>query len=125
MASAINWFEIPVNDLARAKKFYASIIGSEFHEMEMDSIKMAFFPVDQSDPTNIGGALVSGEGFSPSPNGTLVYLNGGDDLNGILSRVEPAGGAVVVPKTHISDDIGYFAIFSDSEGNRVALHSRG
>ncbi|MGB1242276.1 MAG: VOC family protein, partial [Chitinophagales bacterium] len=56
-------------------------------------------------------------------SGSLVYLNGGSDLATPLSRVGAAGGEVVVPKTKISDEIGYFAIFMDTEGNKMAFHS--
>jgi predicted enzyme related to lactoylglutathione lyase len=53
----------------------------------------------------------------------MIYLNGGDDLSGMLSKVEEAGGSVVVPKTQITPEIGFFAIFMDPEGNKVAMHS--
>ncbi len=68
-----------------------------------------------------GGRL----GQRPGPMGTIIYLNGGDDLSVPLARVAPAGGAVIVPKTTISPEIGCFAVFRDSEGNHVGLFSRG
>jgi predicted enzyme related to lactoylglutathione lyase len=76
-----------------------------------------------TDHTAVGGAIVHGDGGSPSTNGTLVYLNGGDDLSPMLGRVEEAGGTVVVPKTEIGNDFGFFAHFIDTEGNKVGLHS--
>ncbi len=84
-------------------------------------LRMGFLPHGQQE---VGGALVEGEGYEPSESGSLVYLNGGPDLAGPLSRVEDAGGAVVVPKTKISDEIGYFAIIKDTEGNKIAFHSQ-
>jgi len=66
---------------------------------------------------------VQGEGGVPSQNGTMVYLNGGDDLAPLLARVAQAGGQVVVPKTEIGSDFGFFAHFVDTEGNKVGLHS--
>lgn len=120
MSSAINWFEIPAADFARAKKFYSTIMDGELPEMEMGGFMMAFFPADN---TGVGGAIVSGEGCVPSDKGSLIYLNGGDDLNTVLSRVEDAGGKVIMPKTAIGNDYGYCAIFTDSEGNRMGLHS--
>jgi predicted enzyme related to lactoylglutathione lyase len=79
---------------------------------------MAYFPVDKG----IGGALIYGPGCVPSDTGTLVYLNAGNDLDGILGRVDLAGGRVIMPKSLVSEAAGWFALFIDSEGNRVALH---
>lgn len=122
MSSAISWFEIPATDFARATKFYSTIIDGELAEMDMGEMKMAFFPAENP---GIGGAIISGEGCVPSDTGSLVYLNGGDNLDTVLARVEDAGGKVVMPKTAIGNDYGYFAIFNDTEGNRMGLHSMG
>ena len=120
MAHALNWFEIPVTEFARAKNFYETVLGTTIATMEMGPIKMGML---SSDPDAVGGALVQGEGSVPSQNGTMVYLNGGDDLAPMLARVEQAGGAVVVPKTEIGNGFGFFAHFVDTEGNKVGLHS--
>lgn len=120
MQNLINWFEIPAKDISRAKKFYHSILGLEMNETEMFGTKMAFFPTDGS---NVSGAIVQGEDYSPSTTGALVYLNGGNNLEKALLKVESAGGKIIVPKTQISPEMGYFAIFLDSEGNKIALHS--
>jgi len=120
MANAINWFEIPVSDIDRASRFYSSILGSELQYMEMMGIKMAFLPMDGQ---GVGGALCQGEGYEPTAGGAKIYLNGGDDLSVALSRVEKAGGKVVMPKTKINDEIGYMAFFVDTEGNNLAFHS--
>jgi predicted enzyme related to lactoylglutathione lyase len=120
MANAINWFEIPATNHERAVRFYSQVLGRDLQPMEMAGVKMAFLPADEGE---IGGAICTGEGYKPSVDGTLVYLNGGEDLNTPLSKVEKAGGKVVMPKTKISDEIGYMAFFTDSEGNKIALHS--
>lgn len=120
MANAINWFEIPVNDIDRACKFYGDILASKIEKMAFGDYYMAFFPSQQE---GVGGALVKGAGYTPSQEGTLAYLNGGDDLNTVLNRVESAGGKVVIPKTMINDQYGFYARFNDTEGNLVALHS--
>jgi predicted enzyme related to lactoylglutathione lyase len=122
MQNMINWFEIPTADISRAKKFYQTILGTEMNETEMFGTKMAFFPTDGS---NVSGAIVQGEDYTPSSQGALVYLNGGSNLETSLSKVETAGGKVIVPKTQISPEMGYFAIFIDTEGNKIALHSIG
>ncbi|MFP5445258.1 MAG: VOC family protein, partial [Betaproteobacteria bacterium] len=98
MPHALNWFEIPVTDFTRAKTFYETVLGITIAPMEMGPTTMGML---STDPTAIGGALVQGEGSVPSQNGTMVYLNGGDDLTPMLARVAQAGGAVVVPKTEI------------------------
>jgi predicted enzyme related to lactoylglutathione lyase len=120
MKNAINWFEIPAVDFARSVKFYSAILSTEMPQMEMGGCMMAFFPCDRE---TVGGAVVSGNGYKPSAEGSIVYLNGGDDLSEVLSRVEAAGGKVLLPKTLIREDIGYWAFFLDTEGNKVGLHS--
>ncbi len=120
MANAINWFEIPAANFDRAKKFYSEVLDAELPVNEMMNVKMAFFPMERG---SVGGAVCAGEGYTPSTDGAKIYLNGGEDLSAPLSRVEAAGGKVVMPKTKISDEIGYFAIFMDTEGNQVAFHS--
>lgn len=121
MTNAISWFEIPASDFKRAKKFYSTIYDYDMPEMEMGPVLMGMLPHDQSG--GIGGALCFGEGYEPSDKGAKVYLNGGSDLNTVLNRVEGAGGKVLLPKMMISEEHGYFAIFMDTEGNHVSLHS--
>ena len=120
MANVINWFEIPATDHQRAVKFYSQVLGTDLQPMEMSGIKMAFLHAEEG---SIGGAVCCGKGYKPSAEGTLVYLNGGNDLSAPLSRVEKAGGKVIMPKTKISEEIGYMAFFLDSEGNKIAFHS--
>jgi hypothetical protein len=121
MENMINWFEIPAKDIARAISFYKKILNVEIHETEMMGTKMGFLP---SDGKNVSGAIVQGEDYTPTSDGAVLYLNGGDDLQNPLSRIEAAGGKIIVPKTQISPEIGYFAMFIDTEGNRMALHSQ-
>ncbi|MFN8358975.1 MAG: VOC family protein [Candidatus Kapaibacterium sp.] len=121
MKNAINWFEIPATDFDRAVKFYSAILDTQLPTTVMGGYNMAFLPTEEK---GVGGAIVSGDGCEPSQMGTLVYLNAGNDLTDILSRVEPNGGSVVLPKTLITEDIGYMAAFIDSEGGKVALHSQ-
>ena len=107
-------------DFLRAKKFYSQIVSIEMHEANMGGMDMAFFP---SSENAVSGALVHGEGYKPSTDGAVVYLNGGDDLTLVLNKIEAAGGTVLMPKTQITPDHGYFALFKDTEGNKLALHS--
>lgn len=120
--NAINWFEIAVSDLKRATAFYESIFQCKMDSMEFpNGLQMSVFPTE---PGTTGGALCYYPNFyQPSATGTIVYLNGNPDLQIVLDRIEEAGGKILMPKTKISDDIGFMALFKDSEGNTVALHS--
>lgn len=91
------------------------------HIMEAMGMKSAFFPADLQNG-GIGGCIIKGQGYEPTQNGALVYLNGGDDLSVPLSKVEKAGGKVLVPKTSLGPN-GYMAQFTDTEGNKLAFHS--
>lgn len=121
LVSAINWFEIPATDFDRAVRFYSNIYDYEIPTRDTGHIKMGFFHHQQG--AGIGGAVVSGEGYTPSKNGTKVYLNGGADLQTVLDRVTGAGGQVIMGKKQISPEIGFMAVIEDTEGNRVYLHS--
>lgn len=120
MTNAINWFEIPVTDFTRAKRFYETILGVEIMEMPFPNGKYGIFPTNMGN--SVGGAIAQMQGAEPSDKGTLVYLNGGDDLNISLNKVKDAGGEIILPKTSIGQN-GYMAHFIDTEGNKVALQS--
>jgi len=79
---------------------------------------MAYFPAEHG----VGGALIQGPGCYPNDSGVLIYLNAGGDMDSILARIEGAGGRIIMPRTLIGDQAGHFALFIDSEGNRLALH---
>jgi predicted enzyme related to lactoylglutathione lyase len=122
--NAISWFEIPTSDLGRAQKFYETIFGMNMIPMDTPQIQMRMFPLENM-MTSVGGALVHTDGFHiPSAtDGPLLYLNANPDVQLVLDRIEAAGGKILVPKTQISPEYGYMAVFIDTEGNRVALHS--
>ena len=120
---AINWFELPVNDFDRAKKFYETIFDYQMPENQMGSARMGFLLYDFQNGGR-GGAIVHNPAFyTPSANGTLVYLNCNPNLAEVLARVNVAGGKVVQEKALIAPGLGYWALIVDTEGNRVALHS--
>ena len=115
----VNWFEIPVHDLTRSVAFFNQVYGIEMETVENGEYAMALFPVE----TGVGGALVKGQGSTPSETGVLIYLNASDDMTTMLGRISDAGGRIIMEKTLINADAGYFALFVDTEGNRLALHS--
>ena len=121
MKNAISWFEIPATNYERAKKFYNTMLGIKIADMHMPEGKYGMFPYD-NDNNGVGGGLVEMKGTQPSADGVTIYLNGGNDLSGPLSRVEAAGGKILMPKTDIGEN-GFMAQLLDTEGNRVALHS--
>lgn len=120
----LNWFEIATHDLDRATKFYETVFGVELETLDLPNIRMRSFP---SAPGNgkLCGALVNSGMHKPSAEGTIVYFNANPDPSVPLARVEAAGGEVLLPKTHTSDDIGHMAFLTDTEGNTVAMHSQG
>jgi predicted enzyme related to lactoylglutathione lyase len=59
----------------------------------------------------------------PGMDGTIVYLNANPSIQSVIDRIESAGGKVLMPRTQVSEEIGYMAFFVDSEGNRIGLHA--
>lgn len=119
MNSPIVWFELPVVDMERAIRFYESVFALKLRREDCGGHPLAVFPHADAQAS---GALVKMPQLAPRDNGTLVYLHGGEDLNLALARIRAAGGEVVMEKTSLGE-IGHIALFIDSEGNRVGLHS--
>ncbi len=120
MQHLVNWIEIPTTDITRAKKFYGAILGVGFHDMAIGPTRYAIFPAE--DRYNCG-ALAQGANYHPGSSGPTIYLDGGKDLDAVLSKVEKAGGKVTLKKMFLSDDAGYIGMFMDSEGNNIGLHN--
>jgi uncharacterized protein len=114
------WFEIPAGDFARAKRFYEQVFGVALKEEQMGAMRLGVFPYAGE---AVSGCVIAGQGYTAGKDGSVVYISAGRDLAEALARVERAGGKVLVPKTLINAEIGYFAHFLDSEGNRVGMHS--
>ncbi len=118
--NAINWFEIFVTDIARARTFYEKILQDKLVDAGLEGAQMAIFPYDNMN--GIGGALTLMDGCKPGPGGTMVYLNVEGDLDGVLSRIPAAGGKVIRGRFAIPPH-GFIGILEDTEGNPVGLHS--
>ena len=120
MNSYVSIFEIPATNIQRAIGFYEGIFGLKIEKMEMPGMQMGILPYEDQ---MVVGVIIQDEESQPSANGITVYLNGGNDLQVILDKVETNGGKVIMPKTPHADESGYFALFLDTEGNRLGLHS--
>lgn len=120
MESYISLFEIPATDISRAVNFYQSILDINIEIMEAPGMEIGVFPYEDQAVT---GVIMKEEGLKPSAEGVTIYLNGGDNLQVILDKVQQNSGKIMVPKTPHADEVGYFAIFLDSEGNKIGLHS--
>jgi uncharacterized protein len=120
--NTVGWFEIPVNDMKRAAKFYGTVLNCEINVQNFGGMLFGFFP-NAGDAYGATGALVKQESYVPSHDGALVYITC-DDLQNELDRIPDAGGTIIKAKTMISNEHGYMAAFEDCEGNRVGLHSK-
>jgi predicted enzyme related to lactoylglutathione lyase len=119
--SMVSIVEIPVENFPRARDFYQATLQLSVEEVAMGETLMGLLPGEG----DVSVALVKGEGYQPTALGSVVYFQAGADLQPVLDRVVRAGGTVLVPKTEISPEMGYFAQFTDTEGNRLGLHSLG
>ncbi|MEY8870314.1 VOC family protein [Gaetbulibacter jejuensis] len=118
----VGWFEIPVNDMDRAKAFYEAVFKVDIQIVDFGGMLMGWFPYEEG-KEGAAGTLIKQDTYIPSQEGTLVYFIC-EDVQNELDRIEAAGGKLYQPKTQISPEHGFMAAFIDTEGNRVALHSR-
>ena len=123
--NVVGWFEVPVTDMDRAVSFYESVFGFQLQRVPFGDLEMAWFPSVENGLGAMGSLVRQPEYYKPSTDGTLVYFTAhSGDLNNELGRVEAAGGKVLSPKKLIAEEYGYMALVVDTEGNRIALHSR-
>lgn len=120
MEKLLAFFEIPASDFGRAVQFYETVFQFKLAASEWEEEKMAFFPAKDGD---VPGAISWTKGFDPSDKGVLIHFQV-EDVSDTLTRIEEQGGKTIRPKTKIEcENMGYFAIFSDSEGNTIGLYS--
>jgi len=120
MKSYISMFEIPATDISRAINFYQALLDIKIEKMDVEGMQMGILPYEGQMVT---GVIIQADGYKPSADGVTMYLNAGENLQVVLDRVEKNGGQIILPKTAHADESGYFAIFLDSEGNKMALNS--
>jgi uncharacterized protein len=117
-------FEIPADDIARAKDFYSSVFGWQLETMPMpegEYTSVVTTPVDETsqqptEPGAINGGMMQRDAHTPSPVITIDV----DGIDQALKEVEAAGGSTVLPRTAIPG-MGAYAYFKDSEGNVMGL----
>ena len=120
MKNLISIVEIPVSDFSRAVKFYEAVVGVSIQQMEMGEVTMGVLPSEEG---TVNVVLAKGNDYKPTAHGAILYLQAGEDLQPMLDRVKQHGGQISVPKTQISPEMGFFALFVDTEGNTLGLHS--
>ena len=118
MLNAIVWCDIPVKDLDRALKFYSEVLSQTVSKQEFGQMEFGLLPHEGE---SVGGCLIA-EG-KPAADGPMVYLNCDKRLDAAIGAVEKNGGKVLQAKHQIGP-YGFRAIVQDSEGNRIALHSK-
>lgn len=123
--NVVGWFEIPVTDMDRAVRFYEAVLAIKLERHLLGPLEMAWFPT-VAGGTGSAGTLVRHEAYyKPSADGVLLYFTAkSGDVANELARVEAAGGKILAPKKLISPEYGHMALILDTEGNRIALHSR-
>jgi len=100
-------------------RFTKQLSELKFRKPKSSEQRWGSFPQTE----NVSGAIVQGEDYRPSTEGVLAYLIGGNDLQTVLDKIENNNGKIIVPKTQISPELGYFGMFIDTEGNKIAVHS--
>lgn len=120
MKNLVSIVEIPAIDFERARRFYESVLDISIEAIAMEGAQMGLFPCDAG---SLSVVLLGSQEYSPSASGVTAYLNAGNDLQAVAEKVAANGGTITVPKTFIAPESGYFALFIDTEGNRLGLHS--
>ena len=117
--NSVGWFEIYVDDMERARKFYEAVFEVKLEKLPID-IEMFTFPMNEDAPGS-SGSLVHMPGFPAGKNSVLVYFSC-EDCSVQESRVEGAGGRIGKPKLSIGP-YGFISLVYDTEGNMFGLHS--
>jgi len=120
MINPVGWFEIYVDDMARAKAFYEGVFSTKLERLAAPEPEMWAFPM-ASDKSGASGSLVYMPGFSPGRNSILVYFSCADCAYE-EKRVLDLGGRIEKSKFSIGQ-YGFISLVYDSEGNMIGLHS--
>jgi predicted enzyme related to lactoylglutathione lyase len=120
----VGWFEIPVINMERAIRFYETVLDMKLTPTRILTYEMAMFPFTEGSPGCSGALMVQNDNFKPGRDGVMIYISSpSGDVSRELERVEAAGGIVVLNKELITEEVGYWGMFMDTEGNKIGLHS--
>lgn len=125
--NVVGWFEIPVDDMDRAIKFYNHVFGWDLKKMPFwEKDEMAMFPIDmEKDLPGSGGMLYKGVNAKPGDSGTIVFFTSfSGNCEYELDKVKELGTEILMEKTEIPGGFGFMILVKDSEGNKIAVHSR-
>lgn len=120
MPNPVGWFEIYVDDMQRAKKFYEGVFQSRLTKLESSNIEMWGFPLNMRQP-GTSGSLVHIPGFPAGRNSTVVYFSC-KDCSTEEKRIVEFGGRIEKTKFSIGQ-FGFITLAYDTEGNMIGLHS--
>ena len=124
MEDLVVWNSIPVSDMDRACKFYSHVLSVPFDTPPgMEGVALPGRPLgaDESQPPSRIVAFNLYLGGEPSQAGPTVFLSSMGDIDGMLARVDEAGGTIDTEKQYGGEMIGWTAYFIDSEGNRIGI----
>jgi predicted enzyme related to lactoylglutathione lyase len=122
VTNQVVWFDMPVQELDRAMRFYSAVLGAPAQKQEFPG--MSFAILSHPEETDVSGCLTPMKDCGPPPRkGVLLYFNCEGRLDEAIAAVEPNGGKVLEPRHQIGP-YGFRAVVLDSEGNRIALHSK-
>lgn len=120
--NAINWFEIPALDLERAFGFYSAVLSGNVRKGTFGNGELILFNVPFNTGEAVGGSIVVRPDLKPTTDGPVIYLNAFGKLTEAVSKVEAAGGKVIIPEINLGK-FGFAAIVIDTEGNKIGLLS--
>lgn len=120
MKNKVTYFEVPADDMARAKKFYGEVFGWEIKDMDGSYASIVSAETDKymhsAEVGTITGGIQKRGDRSVAPT-VVVQV---DDIDQAIEKIRAGGGAIVIPKEEMGD-MGLYAQFNDTEGNRIGL----
>jgi predicted enzyme related to lactoylglutathione lyase len=120
-ANPVRWFEIYVQDLPRALRFYETVFATKLDRLPAGDLEMWAFPQSMESPGAAGTLVKAPAGIVSGGNSTMVYF-GSEDCGVEAGRVEAAGGKLYRDKISIGP-YGFIALAQDPDGNMIGIHS--
>lgn len=122
MANLLVWADIPVTDMARARAFYAKLLGNEIQELPGMSEVALLMPLGTGEASDSSADLaLNGMTQPSSTHGPIIYLSAGGDIDAMLERAVEAGGTIKREKQDMGQYGGWLAFIIDTEGNLIGI----